>query len=83
MYICVHAKCHLFLSEFNQNLILSAYIRKIVIKFRPVGDELFHADGQTDMTKLVVTFRNFVSAPKTSDNVTPCPEAIKTRQKMT
>jgi hypothetical protein len=31
---------------------------------RPVGVELFHADGQTDMTKLVVAFRNFVTAPK-------------------
>ena len=31
------------------------------MKIRPVGDELFHADGQTptDMTKLIVAFRNF------------------------
>jgi hypothetical protein len=28
------------------------------IKLRPVGAELFHADGQTDMTKLTVAFRN-------------------------
>ena len=35
------------------------------MKIRPVGAELFmRADGQTDMTKLVVTFRNFVKAPK-------------------
>ena len=27
-------------------------------------DELFHADGQTDMTKLIVSFRNFSNAPK-------------------
>jgi len=27
-------------------------------------DELFHADGQTDMTKLIVGFRNFANAPK-------------------
>jgi len=33
-------------------------------KIRPVGAEAFHADGQTDMTKLVVTFRNFSKAPK-------------------
>jgi hypothetical protein len=26
---------------------------------RPVGAQLFHADGQTDMTKLTVAFRNF------------------------
>ena len=24
------------------------------MKIRPVGNELFHADGQTDMTKLIV-----------------------------
>jgi len=33
-------------------------------QIRPVGDELFHADGQTNMTKLIVAFRNFVKAPK-------------------
>jgi hypothetical protein len=26
--------------------------------------ELFHADGRTDMTKQVVTFRNFAKEPK-------------------
>jgi hypothetical protein len=38
------------------------------MKIRPVGAELFHADGwadgQTDMTKLMVAFRNFSNAPK-------------------
>jgi hypothetical protein len=34
------------------------------MKIRPVGAELFHADGRTDMTKLIVPFRNFVNAPK-------------------
>jgi len=38
-------------------------------KIRPVGAGLFHADGQgdrqTDMTKLIVCFRNFANAPKT------------------
>jgi hypothetical protein len=41
------------------------------MKIRPVGVELFHADGQTggqtegrtDMTNLIVAFRNFVKAP--------------------
>ena len=28
------------------------------MKFRPLGAE-FHADGQADVTKLIVTFRNF------------------------
>ena len=26
--------------------------------------ELFHANGQTDMTKLIFAFRNFANAPK-------------------
>jgi hypothetical protein len=34
------------------------------MKIRPVGAELFHLDGQTDMTKLIVAFRNFANAPK-------------------
>jgi hypothetical protein len=48
------------------------------LKIRPVGAELFHADGridgqtdrgtdrQTDITKLIVAFRNFANAPKTT-----------------
>jgi len=31
------------------------------MKLRPLGAEL-HADGQTDMTKLIVAFRNFAKA---------------------
>jgi hypothetical protein len=42
------------------------------MNIRPVGAELFHADrhtnGQTDMTKPTVAFRNFANAPK--DNTT-------------
>jgi len=34
------------------------------MKIRPVGAELFHADGRTDMTKLLVAFRNLAKAPK-------------------
>jgi len=34
------------------------------MKIRSVGAELFQADGQTDMTKLTVTFRNFANATK-------------------
>ena len=29
-----------------------------------VGAGLFHADGQIDMTKLIVAFRNFSNMPK-------------------
>jgi len=35
------------------------------MKIRPVGTELFHADGQTEMTKLIVASRNLADAPQT------------------
>ena len=34
------------------------------MKICPLGAELFHADRRTDMTKLIVAFRNFANAPK-------------------
>ena len=38
------------------------------MKIRPVGTELFHADGRTDgqtgTTKLIVALRNFAKASK-------------------
>jgi len=34
------------------------------MKICPVGAELFHLDGQTDMMKLAVAFYNFANAPK-------------------
>jgi len=38
------------------------------MKIFPVGAEMFHADsrtyGQTDMTKIIVAFRNFANKPK-------------------
>jgi hypothetical protein len=36
------------------------------MKIRPIGGELFHAEGRTDMTKLTVAFRNLANAPKNS-----------------
>jgi len=62
----------LFLSGFNQTWILSKNLWKDSnIKFdeNPYsGDELFRANGstdrQTDMTKIIVIFRKFVSKPK-------------------
>jgi hypothetical protein len=35
-----------------------------IVKIRPEGAELFHADKRTEMTKLIVSFRNFANAPK-------------------
>jgi len=34
------------------------------MKIRPLGAELFRADGQTDVTKVIVTFRNFANASR-------------------
>jgi hypothetical protein len=34
------------------------------MKIHPGGDELFHADRRTDMTKLIVAFQNFANASK-------------------
>ena len=53
IYIGLHVKYPLFLSEFNTSLNFSTYFAKSTqvsnfIKIRPVGDEVFYADGQTD-----------------------------------
>ena len=42
-----------FLVRFSKNIQISNFM-----KIRLVGAELFHADGQTDMTKLIVAFRD-------------------------
>jgi hypothetical protein len=34
------------------------------MKIRPMGAELLHADRQTDMTKVIVTFRSIAKEPK-------------------
>jgi len=39
------------------------------MKIPPVGAELFHADGQTDI-KLIAVLRKFANAPKNSQVVT-------------
>ena len=45
----------------------------VIFHIRPVGAELFHVDGQTDIQtnrdikKLILTFRNFVKASKISN----------------
>jgi hypothetical protein len=34
------------------------------MKIRPVGTELFHADRQTDMLKVIAALRRFLNASK-------------------
>jgi hypothetical protein len=48
------------------------------MKIRPVGAELLHADGQTEMTKLTVAFRNILKAPNNAADER-CRETEKTR----
>ena len=46
------------------------------IKIRPMGAELFHADRQTDMTKLIVAFHNSANAPKIRKFCSAVPSSI-------
>jgi hypothetical protein len=39
------------------------------MQIRPMGAELFRADGRTGMTKLIVAFRSFVNGPKISIDI--------------
>jgi hypothetical protein len=39
------------------------------MKINPGGADMFHVDGQTDMTKLTDAFRNFANAPKTRKEI--------------
>jgi hypothetical protein len=59
-------KFPLFLSDINETWNIFPKTTQIskFIKIHPTGAELFHSDGQTDMKKLIVTFRNFSKAPK-------------------
>jgi hypothetical protein len=38
------------------------------MKIRTVRVGLFHVDGRTDTTNLIVAFRNFANAPKSSSS---------------
>ena len=70
IYIGLHVKYPLFLSDINETWIFSPEIRKILkykISWNSVQWEPscpMRTDGRTDMTKLIVAFRNFSTAPK-------------------
>jgi len=70
MRIVLNVKYQIFLSDFNENTILSQSFRKI-IKFHenPSGTSLVlggqterQTEERTDKTKLIVAFRNFTKA---------------------
>jgi len=73
-YIGLHLKYTLFWSDCNETWIfLDRFSKKCpqisnFIKISPVGDEVFHADGRTDMTKLITAFRNYVNASKKNNS---------------
>jgi len=63
----LQVKFPLFLSHFNEPWTFLTDFRKKSINFmkiRPMGAELFHSDGRTDMTMLIVVVRNLPNAPK-------------------
>jgi hypothetical protein len=69
MHIALLVKYPLFLLNFNENLSFFGRLLKNpqmsnLMEIRPVGAILLHVGGQTDMTKLIVTFHNFSEAPK-------------------
>ena len=71
MYTGLHVKCSLFLSDSNETWIAFTDFRK-TLKYQiwsksfgrnrviPCGE----TDGQTDVMKLILVFRNFANAPK-------------------
>jgi hypothetical protein len=68
MHIGLHVKYTLFLPHLNETWIfLDTFFKNIQVsyfmKIRLVGAELFHVDGRTDMTKLIVASRSFVNSP--------------------
>jgi len=72
MYIILHVTFLLFLSDFNVagNFFRHIFEKCSNIKFMTictVGAQLFHADGQTHTTKLIVAFRSFANPPKNDE----------------
>jgi hypothetical protein len=49
---------------FRPILMTLEFSQKIFVKIHHVGAKLFHANRQTDITKLKVVLRNFANAPK-------------------
>jgi len=67
MFIGLHVKYPLFFFDSMKFDFLDRFWKTTQIlnfkKIRGVGAKLFHANGRTDRTKLIVAFRNFAEAP--------------------
>jgi hypothetical protein len=50
------------------------------MKIRPVGAEIFHADGQTDKTQQIVAFGNFGNAPINDISKVPFSTQLQTSE---
>jgi hypothetical protein len=67
MYIGLHVKYQLCLSEFNETRILSIDFRRIFKYQLYVQREpscFMLTEGRADMTKVIVAFRSFANAPE-------------------
>ena len=66
MYVGLHVKCPLFLSDLMKlEFSWQIFEKYSKTKFHenPFGGSSVVTDGQTDMTKLIAAFRNFANAP--------------------
>jgi len=69
MHIGLHVKYPLFLFDSHETWSIRDRFSKNIqipnfMKICPVEAEVFHAEGRTDMTKLIVTFLHFLNTHK-------------------
>jgi len=81
MYELLHVKCPLLFSDFCWNLdFLCIFLKNTHIsnfmKIPQLEAELFHADGRTDMTKLIVALRDFACEHKQRFALPPTKDTV-------
>ena len=62
MCIGLHVQCPILMKHEFSRQIFEKHTN--FMQARPVGAEFFHVDRRTDMTKVIVAFRSFETAPK-------------------